>query len=334
MTSNHNSYLSSTNTQESRIKSLDDDRWNLRSTLTLLEGGNGNMLDYIKHKPRWRPPKNKSGDAIPEDVLAFQLIYLSKAAGVYRKELLHRVDDVFYGQIMGMRKLDAKEEERLEKIQRMTTLAADDPFTRLFADKMPGLLDTSHTMTAGGGFNNNDFGDVPAVAKMRKIESKGRNVSTPLTEHAAPSIDLIKERINTRRNMNYSIRMERTKDFDGADILEDSFKDGPLPPLSSDKPASKRMPQGSRIHLPSNARRRATVVSGGMVGEVGGLSIQEHDDHYSAVGGAHRVRLAPQKWASHQHGDDQTGITGISYASRSRAPPVGVYQRLDNSGGA
>ncbi|KAL7524609.1 hypothetical protein ACHAXR_000647, partial [Thalassiosira sp. AJA248-18] len=40
---------------ESNIKSLKDDHWNLRSTLTILEGSNTQMLNYVKHKPRWRP---------------------------------------------------------------------------------------------------------------------------------------------------------------------------------------------------------------------------------------------------------------------------------------
>lgn len=290
------------------------------------------MLDYIKHKPRWRPPKNKSGDTVPEDVLAFQLIYLSKAAGVYRKELLHQVDDVFYSQIMIMRKRDAAEEERLQKIKCMVNLTVDDPFTRLFADKMPGFLDTAQTMAAGGGVSDNGIGAAPSAAKARGVERKGRNVSTPLMKQEAPSMDLIKERINTRRNMNHSIRMERTKDFDGGDILEDSYAEGIPPRFSSDEPASKRMPQGSRLRLTPKARRRASDMGGGIVGEIGVTSIQQHDDQCTNASGALRLRPV-QKWTSHQHDDDQTGITGISYASRSRAPPLGVYQRLVSGGG-
>ena len=352
---------SSTCPQESRIKSLDDDRWNLRSVLALLEGGNGKMLDYIKEKPRWRPPKNKSSDAVPEDVLAFQLIYLSKAAGAYRKELVQQVDDVFYGQIMALRDRDREDEELLEEVRRMADLAADDPFARLFADKMPGGLDAGRTAASGGAFDDGDGDAVPSAGKARAVERKGRHASTPLMKHEAPSVELIKERINARRNMNRSIRMEeRREDFDARD-LENGYAEGVLPPASSVEPSHKRAPKDPRLRVPSDARR-VSDMSVRMVGEVGGVSIQEHDDRlgvpsnsrrrptgmvgelggasiqeqndpFSDMAGPLHLKPMPQTWG-HQHEDDQTGISGqISYASRSRAQPLGVYQRRDNRGG-
>lgn len=281
------------------------------------------MLDYIKHKPRWRPPKSKlSREAVTEDVLAFQLIYLSKAAGAYRKELLHEVDEVYYGHIRDMRKRDAEEEERLQKIMRMTNLTEDDPFARLFADKMPSLRDTAQTMAFGGRVNNNAVG----------VERKGRKMSTSLSKHEAPSVDLIKQRIEARRRMNHSItsRMEQARDIDGEDVSESSYAEGIPQPFPPDKPASKRVPQDSRLRLPSHARRRASDVSLGMVGEVGGTSIQEHDDQFSNVSNRLCLRPVPQQWASHQQGDDQTGNT---FGSRSRAPPLGVYQRFGAGAG-
>lgn len=37
--------------------------------LTLLEGGNTNMLDYVKNKPRWRPSKFGKSEDDSDDVL-------------------------------------------------------------------------------------------------------------------------------------------------------------------------------------------------------------------------------------------------------------------------
>ena len=54
---------------ESNIRHIKIEDWDLRSALCILEGGNTKMLDYVKHKPRWRPPKFGSKSTDSEDVL-------------------------------------------------------------------------------------------------------------------------------------------------------------------------------------------------------------------------------------------------------------------------
>ena len=55
--------------------------------MCLLEGGNTRMLEFLKTKPKWKPPKGEK-ESDPEDVAAFKQIYLSKGAATYRQMLV------------------------------------------------------------------------------------------------------------------------------------------------------------------------------------------------------------------------------------------------------
>ena len=193
---------------ESNIRHINNENWDLRSTLTLLEGGNTNMLEYVKNKPRWRASRlmgQKNVDS--EDVLAFKQIYLSKAAATYRTNLSKKVDQVHYEHITSMRDEDAKKEKELEQ---MNTSPQADPFQRIFemnnmtGDEIPGF---------GMSHYNDDVGDktligansMATTAGGRRRRGARNTLSASKTlngSKTAPSADLIKQRIAMRRGMS------------------------------------------------------------------------------------------------------------------------------------
>mmetsp|Transcript_5812 Transcript_5812/g.9165 ORF Transcript_5812/g.9165 Transcript_5812/m.9165 type:complete len:520 (-) Transcript_5812:58-1617(-) len=346
---------------ESNIKSLEEDPWNLRSTLALLEGSNTKMLDYVKHKPRWRPPKgNKSSEVLSEDALAFKQIYLSKGAGAYRKDLGRKVDDIFYSRITAMREHDAAKEELLQIMA--LTVSPRDPFRQIFEqndvspEDIPGFF-ANIASRGGGGVTDGSGSNVGAISSAIKargsVGRKGRNMSTPLMKHESPSMNLIKERINSRRSMNSSILMDQHVlpaaedddqwgDLHANDVNVNAHSVAPFSseePESTGKSNSKNiadgyLPQSSRQSLPQQSSRRQSSDYGmGLVGEVGDTSIQgQHDDQTSIGGGSYPRLPMEQKWSNHDHGEDQTMA---SYSSRAEAPPapLGTYRRLSSAGG-
>ena len=67
---------------ESNIRHIKIEDWDLRSALCILEGGNTKMLDYVKHKPRWRPPKFGAKSTDSEDVLGELFFYCCYVSNV------------------------------------------------------------------------------------------------------------------------------------------------------------------------------------------------------------------------------------------------------------
>ena len=193
---------------ESNIRHINNENWDLRSTLTLLEGGNTKMLEYVKNKPRWRASRlmgQKNVDS--EDVLAFKQIYLSKAAATYRSNLSKRVDQVHYEHITAMRDEDARTEEELEQ---MNSSPQADPFQRIFemnnmtGDEIPGFGMSQYTDDGG---DNTFIGanSMAATAGGRRRRGARNTLSASKTlngSKTAPSADLIKQRIAMRRGMS------------------------------------------------------------------------------------------------------------------------------------
>lgn len=214
--------------EESNVKHLGEEHWSLRSTLAILEGGNTQMLDYVKHKPRWRPPKGRSNESYPDDILAFKQVYLSDAAAKYRKSLAKKVDAIFHDRITALRHEDAAKEE----LSRVVDVSRRDPFQQIFernkmsGDEIPGFFNSDSSQA-------NDAGDIPSRGGWSAVRDDGgnfldtmgrfpgpwkeRNLPAPLMKHDAPNIDLIKKRINMRRAMNSTIKANQDTAEFGAD---------------------------------------------------------------------------------------------------------------------
>lgn len=182
---------------ESDVGHLRNHHWNLRSTLVMFEGGNTNMLDYVKNKPQWKPPKGKANES--EDVLAFKQVYLSQAALVYRKELAKRAETVFNCRINVMREEDAAKEllqsmdfSRLDPIQRILEK------NNMSGDEIPGLFNAADAVEG----DRADSSETKRAGPMTKL---GRVYNAPMIKREAPSIEIIKDRINRRRAMIPSI---------------------------------------------------------------------------------------------------------------------------------
>jgi len=304
--------------KESAIKSLKEDHWNLRSTLALLEGSNTRMLDYVKHKPRWRPPKG-SKETFTDDALAFKKIYLSKAAASYRKSLGRRVDGIFYGRITAMREQDAAREETMATVRAYANSAPNDPFRQIFeqnevsGEDIPGLFDASGDRqrdadevascisSKGGDRGGATDADVAAAVKAsRGLGKKGRGgVSLGLTRDNTPSMDTIKRRIELRRSMNVSIAASlegyhRTSGKDSlvgidANANSASRPAAPLPSENATRPNNNTplsgacLPLSSRRNVLPIANRRRSLEYG-VVGEVGDAAIEEVEDQASISG--------------------------------------------------
>lgn len=210
--------------EESNVRHLGEEHWSLRSALAILEGGNTRMLDYVKHKPRWRPPKGRSNESYPEDILAFKQVYLSDAAAKYRKNLARRVDAVFHDRIAALRREDAAKEE----MSQVVDVSCRDPFQRIFErnkmsmDEIPVFFnsdspqanDAGDILSRGGrtAFRYDGGGVLDATGRFAGPR-KGRNMPAPLMKEA-PNIDLIKQRINMRRAMNSTIKAQAALESD------------------------------------------------------------------------------------------------------------------------
>lgn len=300
--------------EESQVKHLRDEHWSLRSTLAIFEGGNTQMLDYVKHKPRWRPPKGKSNESYSEDILAFKQVYLSNAAATYRKLLSKKVDAVFYARITAMRKEDAAKEKLLQTMD----FSRRDPFQQIFeqnnmsGDEIPGFFtsDSPQANDSGGNPHNGEgegVGDNRVISPENKARiagpRKGRNLTAPLMKHEAPNIDLIKQRIKLRRA---SINANQ------ADELKEAQKLAFHANITSGHPTPR-----ADGHASQRSRWRP---SDHVIGELGDTSI--HDQY-----GDHASVDRQQLWSRTDNDDEQTMI---SYSSRSYAKkaPIGMYHQL------
>ena len=288
--------------QESNIVNIKDGDWNLRSALSLLEGGNMHMLDYVKHKPRWRPPRG-SNDKYSEDVLAFKQIYMSKAAATYRQNLAKKVDDIFYNRITDMREEDAAKEEML---QAFNTTTQRDPFQHIFEKNnvSEDMIPASFRAPAKG----------KGLSTIReRAERKGRNAA-PMMKRESPSVEVIKRRISTRRSSLSSFAMSTVLEEDASARSGSIGK--MMPSLSGlvDESTAKAVLAG---YKPQGTRRRGSDHSARLVGEVGKSTIQDKYDDYSVGDLSYGRPMLP---------DDEDP----SHSSRANMSQLGNYRRVSS----
>jgi len=266
------------------------------------------MLDYVKHRPRWRPPKGKSNESYSQDVLAFKQVYFSAAAATYRKNLAKRADAVFCGRITALRHEDAAKEELLLAVD----FSRRDPFQHIFeqnnmsGDDIPGFFQSDSPQA-------NDATAVPRRAGGAAVRNggasspkKGRTLTAPLMKHEVPNIELIKQRINSRRAINAN---QHTPAI-GADEPGGDQKVPFRPNMSPGNPTP------SSNALASQRLRWRPSNHGAFIGEVGDTSI--HDKY--------ALSIQQEFWSRTDLDDEQTMI---SYSSRSHSKnaQIGTYRR-------
>lgn len=244
-----------TNTEEqSEVKSLTDDIWDLHSILSLFEGGNTQMLEYIKDKPRWRA-KGKSNKEDSEDVISFKQIYLSKAATAYRTNLANKVEHVYQNRMEALKEDATKREERAIK----RSIKHRNPFMNILEmndvspDDIPGIFNNANT-----GFRKY----APRTTRIIKEEEEGPSSATAYTPDAA-QVDRIKQRINAKFSRNGS-----TGDYSNSRAGQPRSN-----PHQEDYPPTRYLPQAQ------GGRRRSIE----LVGEVGGVFIQGQDEDISTT---------------------------------------------------
>ncbi|KAL7431773.1 hypothetical protein ACHAXM_002792 [Skeletonema potamos] len=299
------------NTQEqSEVKSLKDDNWDLHAILSLFEGGNTKMLEFIKDKPRWRAKGKMTGDS--KDVISFKQIYLSKAATAYRTNLANKVQILYQSRIEALRR---EEKQREEKAIRRS-MKNRNPFINIFemndvAPKdIPGILNNS----ANIGFRKYAVRPKAQVKEEEEPSSSATYTTDPV------QLDLIKERINLRRSM----RPSATNEF-ARRITNDS-----------DAHTNSR-PSHDSLHKPylaqiqsSSSRRRSSDL---LVGEVGDHLIQGQDDYTTQFvtddlrSEDHRNTDKPQIREFWLHNQEEQPLRYNTYAPRSNAT-LGTYRRL------
>ena len=237
--------------EQSDIKSLTNDHWNLHSILSLFEGGNTKMLNFIKDKPRWRPKKNQmSGDS--EDVLAFKQIYLSKAATAYRTNLANKVELLYQSRMNALRKEHFLREQQV--IRRK--IRNQNPFIHVF--EMNGVSPNDIPEIN----SSTNIGFRKYVARSQVDVKKEDDPSSPTGYTADPAqLDLIKERINLRRSMGPSTANEFTRRLTNSSDAN-----------SNARPSIHAL---RKIHTESSRRRSSDL----LVGEVGNDLIQGLDEY-------------------------------------------------------
>ncbi|KAL3801654.1 hypothetical protein HJC23_013159 [Cyclotella cryptica] len=188
--------------EESNILSLTSAPWTLRSMLSLLSGGNSQMLEYIRSKPRWRPPKSTSSD--PEEVLAFKQIYLSKAATTYRGMISQWVEQT-YDERMHQVQEEIEAREALFHLKNMRPI---DPFENIFKRNNVSREDILG-LTVSSGNKSSGLGDSFSTVKGGGGNAARNAVVPPsFISQEAPPIDVIKDKILARRARNPSIRAQ------------------------------------------------------------------------------------------------------------------------------
>lgn len=297
-----------TNTEEkSEVKSLTDDIWDLHSILSLFEGGNTQMLEYIKDKPRWRA-KGKSNKEDSEDVISFKQIYLSKAATAYRTNLANKVEHVYQNRMEALKEDATKREERA--IRR--SIKNRNPFSNILEmndvppDDIPGIFSNANT-----GFRK----FAPRTTRIIEEEEENPSSANAYTPDAA-QVDRIKQRINAKFSRNGS-----RGDYSNLDQPRSNSH-------QEDYPPTRYLPQAQ------GGRRRSID----LVGEVGGVFIQGQDEDISTKFVTDNLQTEdfrntekPQIrefWLHHQ--EDQR-YTNNTHAPRSNAI-LGTYNRRGSWG--
>jgi len=285
------------NTQEqSDIKSLTNDHWDLHSILSLFEGGNMKMLEYIKDKPRWRS-KKKTGDS--EDVISFKQIYLSKAATAYRTNLANKVELLYQSRMEALRKEDFLKEQQTIRLN----IRNRNPFINVFEMNDVSPKDIP-------GINNSANIGFRKYAARPKTEVKKEDEPSSAPSYTADpaELDLIKERISLRRSMGPSTANEFTRRL-------------------TDSNSSSR-PSLNALQNPNSQVSRRRRSSDLLVGEVGDHLIQGQDDYATqfANDGSEDYRNTDKPkirefWLHNQ--EDQAP----RLATRSSAT-LGTYRRL------
>mmetsp|Transcript_5884 Transcript_5884/g.9088 ORF Transcript_5884/g.9088 Transcript_5884/m.9088 type:complete len:422 (+) Transcript_5884:48-1313(+) len=240
------------NTQDlSDIKSLTNDHWDLHSILSLFEGGNTKMLEYIKDKPRWRP-KKKTGDS--EDVISFKQIYLSKASTAYRTNLANKVELLYQSRMEALRKETIQREQKT--IRR--NIRNRNPFINVFEMNDVNPKDIP-------GFNNSANIGFRKYAARPKAEVKKEEEPAAASYTSDPAqLDLIKERITLRRSMGPSTANEFTRRLTNSSVAH-----------SNSRPSLSEL-QSPYFAQAQSGRRRSSDL---LVGEVGDHLIQGQDDY-------------------------------------------------------
>lgn len=298
------------NTQDqSEVKSLTDDHWDLHAILALFEGGNTKMLEYIKDKPRWRAKGKKTGDS--DDVISFKQIYLSKASTAYRTNLANKVEILYQSRIEALRR---EEKHRKDKAIRRS-MRNRDPFINIFdmndvsPKDIPGILNNS----ANIGFKKYAMRPKAQV----KEEEEPPSSATYTTDPA--QLDLIKERINLRRSRRLSANEFSRRITNGSDGHPSSRP-------SHDSLHNQYLAQGQ------SSRRRSSDL---LVGEVGDHLIQGQDDYTSQFATDelrsedYRNTDKPQIREFWLHNQEEQSLRHNTYAPRSNAT-LGTYQRLSS----
>ena len=232
--------------EQSNIKSLTDDHWDLHSILSLFEGGNTRMLEYIKDKPRWRS-KKKTSDA--EDVISFKQIYLSKAATAYRTNLANKVDLLYRTRMEAL----GKEAYLREQQTLRRNIRNRNPFINVFEMNNVSPKDIP-------GINNSaNIGFRKYAARPKAEIKKEEEPSLAPSYTVDPAqLDLIKERISLRRSMGPSTATEFTRRLTAN---------------------SNSRPSLSELQDPNSQVSRRRRSSDLLVGEVGDHLIQGQDDY-------------------------------------------------------
>ena len=295
---------------QSNIKSLTKDVWDLHSILSLFEGGNTKMLEYIKDKPRWRA-KGKKTTADSDDVISFKQIYLSKAATAYRANLANKVELLYQSRMEAMKKeATAREEKAIRR-----KIRSRNPFMNVFdmndvsPKDIPGMLNNS----ANFGFRK--------YAARPKVEVKKEDVPSSGASYTVDSaqLDLIKERINLRRSMGPSTANEFSRRLSNSSEAQASSL------------VSLRSQYDPYFARTQSLRRRSSDL---LVGEVGDHLIQGQDDystqfpHDGSEDYRNTEKLKPKirdYWLHNQ--DDQAP----QLATRGSAT-LGTYRRLSSIG--
>jgi len=179
--------------------------------------------------------------------------------------------------------------------------------------------------------------DVAASAPAPGLGKKGRRGSlSSMSRHEAPSVEMIKKKIERRRSMCSVNSMTRS--------LSPAAPSGAgrLGPNNVTSIAAAYLPQGNRKNFARGSRRM--IEDYGVVGEVGDTSLQKVEDDQVSVGANSYQRMSvlsmgQKTWASKpktrvQHDDDGTIATFQSRAvGAANMAPLGTYRRLNPGAG-
>ena len=135
----------------------------------------------MKLRSKQQPPKKGSSESYSEDVMSFNSVYQSGAACEYRENLAKKVDAAFLGYVNARKLEDAAKVELIHA----TDTSHRDPFQQI-------LSQNTRSLSIGGspGFGHNN---PPKGYDSASIPRRGSHDS------GAPSIDMIKQRIASRR---------------------------------------------------------------------------------------------------------------------------------------